>query len=242
MATTMTLAQFRTAVRQRADIENATGVYTDSFITDDELNSYINQSIYELYDILIQAFGNDYFVADPYSVTTDGSNDTFVLPSDFYKLIGVACQIQGNQNFLPLKQGSVSDLLALSGIADQSLAGLNTMIYRLRANKIWLAPRPNNGQVIRLLYVPRFEELTSDSATFDGISGWTEYVIVDAAIKCMQKEESDVQVLMAQKAALLVRIQSSVTNRDAANPSQVTDTQSNSSIFGGNFGGGWWDA
>ena len=59
MATTMTLAELREASRQRADQENS------QFISDSELNSYINQSYFELYDILVQSYGDDYYVANP---------------------------------------------------------------------------------------------------------------------------------------------------------------------------------
>lgn len=239
MATTMSLAQFRTAVRQRTNNENATGVYTNSFITDAELNSYINQSIFELYDILIQKFGSEYFVANPSTITTDGVNSLFNLPADFYKLIGVALQINGS-SYVPLKQGSMAEMLALQGVVNQQVIGVNTLIYRLRAGKIWIAPLPQAGQILQLIYVPTFTTLNGDSDTFDGISGWTEYVIVDASIKCLQKEESDVSVLMMQKAQLLERIESAAANRDAANPSTVADVQNNRSLVDPLNVTGWW--
>jgi len=68
-------------------------------------------------------------------------------------------------------------------------------------------------------------QLTSDSDTADGISGWTEYIIVDCVIKCNQKEETDPSVAMAQKQALILRIEAAAENRDAANPATVADTQ-----------------
>lgn len=83
MATTMTLLALRTAVRQRSDMVN------DQFISDSELTSYINQSYFELYDILVQKYGDNYYVANPYSISTDGSNQLYSLPTDFYKLLGI---------------------------------------------------------------------------------------------------------------------------------------------------------
>lgn len=58
----------------------------------------------------------------------------------------------------------------------------------------------------------------------DGISGWLEFVIIDAAIKCLQKEESDTRVLMAQRAGLVQRINDSASSRDAGAPPTVTDS------------------
>jgi hypothetical protein len=223
MATTMTLLQLRTAIRQRSNMENATGVYTDSFIKDPELTSYINQSAFELYDILIQKFGSDYFVADPHDIVTDGTNDTFSLNADFYKLIGVA--VFFNNVWVPLKQGSVAEMMNMSGVNYPRGIGPSSMLYRIRANKLWLSPLPQSGLTTRLLYVPRMTQLSADSDTFDGISGWTEYVILDGVIKCLLKEETDVSVHLLQKDALLKRIESASANRDAANPGRVVDSQ-----------------
>ncbi len=78
----MTLAQLRTASRQRADMVNST------FISDPELNSYINASYYELYDLLVQKYGNDYFMKE-YSFQLQGNISQYPLPADFFKLLGV---------------------------------------------------------------------------------------------------------------------------------------------------------
>lgn len=59
-----------------------------------------------------------------------------------------------------------------------------------------------------------------DGETFNG---WEEYVVIDSAIKCLQKEESDVSMLMAQKQALIKRIENMAANRDAGEPDSVTD-------------------
>jgi hypothetical protein len=75
-------------------------------------------------------------------------------------------------------------------------------------------------------------QLSALSDTVDGYSGWTEYVIVDAAIKCLQKEESDVSVLMVQKAALKQRIEEASQNRDAGQPSTISDTRARDGYYG----------
>src|SRR4051812_11022033 len=83
MSSTMQLSDLRTAIRQRADMVNS------KFVSDSELNSYINQSYFELYDLLIQKYGDNYFVATPYTFTTDGTSQLYDLPTDFFKLLGV---------------------------------------------------------------------------------------------------------------------------------------------------------
>lgn len=219
MATTKTLGQLQTDVRQAADMEGST------FVTDVELTSYINASAYELYDVLIQHYGDDYFVAAPSTITTDGTNDAYALPTDFYKLRGVDLRLSAsNDSWIPLVQFQFAERNVNQFQNIQGYYGRSNLRYRLRGPNVWFTPMPAGGQTIRLWYVPRWTELALSTDTLDGVSGWTEYVIVDAAIKCLRKEESDPSLLLAQKAALLKRIEEAASNRDAGAPPRVSDT------------------
>jgi hypothetical protein len=117
------------------------------------------------------------------------------------------------------------------------------MRYRLNGNNLWLTPIPTAGQLMQLWYVPSMTQLAADNDTLSTPSGWDEYVIIDAAIKCLQKEESDTSVLMNQKMAIIQRIEAAAENRDAGNPQTVCDTQwsdygwptGNGGPFGGAF-------
>lgn len=62
-----------------------------------------------------------------------------------------------------------------------------------------------------------------DDTVLQGISGWEELVIVEAAIRACIKEESDTQGLMMQKQAVVQRIKDSAPNRDAGQPPCVSD-------------------
>lgn len=246
MSTTMTLLQVRDASKQRSDMVRS------GFITDSEWNSYINQSYFELYDLLIQKYGNDYYVADPVLITMNGQSDTYPLPdgtlyssaAPFYKLLGVDLQLTGggnpNQTYVTVRPFNFSDRNRYSVPNFQSFYGVTNLRYRLRANKLWLTPVPQAGQTIQLWYIPRLATLSADGDTVDGISGWTEYIIIDAAIKAMQKEESDCTVLMQQKQEMILRIEAAAENRDAANPGTVSDSRSSDQWFtsGSGFGNG----
>ena len=59
----------------------------------------------------------------------------------------------------------------------------------------------------------------------------SEYVIVFAAIRMMQKEESNVQILLAQQGDLRKRITDAAANRDADNPLTVTDIYMSNNRF-----------
>lgn len=235
MATTLTLLQLRTLCKQESDMVNS------SFISDAEWNSYINQSYFELYDLMVQKYGDDYF-SEQYNFTTDGTSYLYPLPADFYKLLGLDLSLSGSDDsFVTIRRFNFADRNRYAVPNFQSFYGVTNMRYRLNANDLWITPVPSGGQQMRLWYVPRLATLTADGDTVDGISGWTEYIIVDAAMKAMAKEESDVSVLMARKAGLIQRIEAAAENRDAANPMTVADNQSsqfwNPSGMGGNGSG-----
>lgn len=68
----------------------------------------------------------------------------------------------------------------------------------------------------------------------EGYNDWQQIVICDAAIKAMQKEESDCSVLMRQKQELINRLDAEAENRDAGNPQTIVDVEG--SGFGNGFG------
>ena len=76
-----------------------------------------------------------------------------------------------------------------------------------------------------------------DDGEFDGISGWEEYVIIDAAIKMLVKEESDTSALNAAKQAMLIRIKAAAAGRDAGEPPKIS--RSRNSGMRSNWNDGW---
>lgn len=332
----MNLGQLRVAARQRADMVNST------FVTEAELNSYINASYFELYDLLVQKYGDDYYV-EQYSFQLQGNQTRYDLPANFFKLLGVDLQISdGPDGYVSLRPFTLAERNRYSTANVQTWIGVTNLRYRLSGNKLWFTPSPNMGQTIRIWYVPRLRELvdvptvtvnnlvaddylgignqtfiagvdfaiglnntitaanlaaainaatglvdvtatsnanvitleqteptdfalsvgnmtsptpvpgvdarlvlstatlTDGSTVADGISGWMEYVVCDAAIKMAQKEESDTSVLQLQKAALIKRIEAAAENRDAGSPATIADVQWTNGTwpFGNGFGGG----
>lgn len=220
MATTLSLGALRIAARQRADMVNS------QFVIDAEWNSYINQSYFELYDLLVSKYGDNYYVAPPHLITTNGTDYLYNLPTNplLYKLLGVDLALANTQDsYVTIRPFEFIDRNRYAVPNFQSFYGLTNLRYRLNGDKIWFTPIPAAGQTIRLWYIPRMTELVLDSDVVDGISGWTEYIIVDAAIKAMQKEESDVSALMAQKQMLISRINAMAESRDAGSPAKVSD-------------------
>lgn len=216
----VTLLDIRTQLRNRIDRKNS------KFFLDPELNTYISDSYKELYGLIAQKFGDDYYVSTPYDFTTDGTSDAYTLPANFFKLLGVDAQYNGandGNGWVTLRQFMFQERNAYTLPNYQAFYGITNLRYRLRDNALWLTPRAQAGQLMRVYYIPRPTELVLDSDTVDGVSGWEEYIICDAAIKCMVKEESDPQAFAAQKAAMLQRLESEAENRNAGQPQTVSD-------------------
>lgn len=231
----LSLGQLRLMSKQRADMTNS------NFVTDPEWNTYINQSYFELYDLLVTSY-EDYFLKAPLTITTDGNNQ-FTLPTDFYKLMGVDLGLNGSDKaYVTLKK---FDFIARNRFIYPQITttflGVFNLQYRLMGNTLMLIPTPQSGQTLRVWYIPKLTQLLQDNDIASGVSGWTEYLICDAAIKAMQKEESDVSVLMAQKQMLIKRIEESSMNRDAGQPDTISDTKTWSERWGGSpgFDGNW---
>lgn len=246
----MSLLELRLRAKQRADLVNS------QFVTDSEWNSYINQSLFELYDLLITVY-EDYFFAIPINFAVDGSSQLWPLPNGsntfknsagatitpkaLYKLMGVDLKIQSsNQAFVTIPKFNFQDRNQyVYPNTASTIYGVFNLRYRMIGNNIEFIPTPSANQTIQLWYVPKMDQLIADTdLTVEGVSGWLEYVIVDAAIKAMQKEESDVSVLMAQKQALKQRIEESASNRDAGRPDTISDVRRGDLYGDRNWGGG----
>ena len=245
----MALGVLRYRAQQRAD-----RLYSQ-FVTKEEWNSYINQSYFELYDLLVQKYGNEYFVAEPANFTTTGAQfytlpngSTSFLRQDgssfvakpFFKLLGVDLALNtASKAYITLKKFEfISRNRYVYPQITTNLLGVAGMKYRMMGDQIEFITAPSGGQTIQLWYIPRMTELLKDTDMCDGVSGWTEYIIVDAAIKALQKEESDVTVLAAQKQALIDRIEAAAENRDAGEPELISNTRRYTDMYGaGNPGG-----
>jgi len=225
----VSLGAIRLAAQQRADMIN------NNFVTTQEWNSYISKSYTELYDMLVEVYADEYYLASPYQFITDGRSPAlYPLPVDFYKLLGVDLGISSSNNaWLTLRKFPFAKRNQyLYGNTTVNFLGYLNLQYRLMGNNIEFVPYPIANQVIQLWYIPRPKVLMADSDILDGISGWDEYVVIDAAIKAMQKEESDITVLAAQKMAMEQRIRAAASNRDAGMPEQVTDVMNGISGYG----------
>jgi hypothetical protein len=215
----LSLGQIRLMSQQRADMVNS------QFVSTSEWNLYINQAAFELYDLLVTEY-EDYFMKSPLLITTTGSQQ-YTLPNDFYKLLGVDLGLANNTTaWITLKQFQfIERNRYVYPQINSTFFGVFNLQYRLMGNTLFFIPTPSAGQFMQIWYIPKLTQLLADTDILTGISGWGEYVIVDAAIRAMQKQDNDVSVLAGQKMMLIKRIEESAMARDAGQPSRISATR-----------------
>lgn len=305
----VTLGSLRIQSQERSDQLNS------SFLSVSEWNRNIMGSYKELYDLLIAAYGTDYYVNVPVNFITTGTGQLYPLPDGvtqfynsltgalvtppaFYKLLGIDLQLSpGNPgSYVTIRPFNFADRNRYAVPNFQSFYGVTNLRYRIEGTNLFLTPIPVGGQRIQIWYIPRPTDIQpevicgttsasttvtcsdttnlstgmlvqipgslaafpsgttissitpntsfvvsnaatvtlsnalvrawNDSTTIDGISGWEEYIVIDAALKAMGKEESDPSILGQQKLMMKQRLIDMAANRDAGNPATVADTQS----------------
>ena len=206
-----TLADLISDVRLRAD---------NQALPDSVLVEFINQSISDLYDMLTSAFGDEYFEVESI-VNTTPTVPTIPVPSDFYKLNGLFWQ-NGSYFYRIIKVQPMEAEQYLIGI------GWNTFYdvrYRLQAANIHFYPTPLGTHPVKIKYVPCAVRLVASTDTFDGYNGWEEWVVLDSAAKCLEREgnDGDLALIVGRKEKQEQRIRD-LADRDRNEPARVQDT------------------
>lgn len=216
MATT--LGEFKTLVRELSDMEN------NEFISDEELTQYINYGYQELYDLLVVSFEDYFLQTNTFSLSQTGTT-TYTIPENFYKLRGID-KIFGNSadQYIPLYKYNFNERHRYSRGVNQAYLLSPVPNYRIMGDTIFFEPLSSIDGDYKIYYVPKPTDLVDDADEIDQNSDiWKQYIVVDAAIKCITKEESDPSVLLNMKQGLIDRIQKASSYRDAGRPERVGD-------------------
>lgn len=285
MARTRTLTEMIAEVRQRADMVNST------FVTDAEITRWINLGITKLYDLLIKARGNEYYLRQ-YTTSTSATDPTVFLPYNFYRLMGLDANYNGSWHSVE-KLAFQSERNAYQASGPWVYSGFPYKYLFQGGNRLELYPAPTSIYSLRIWYLAQAPVLSTSTATvsltctgttgnsyvtaatelgatqvfpqtktnisgtprvtdvrgttiyldaalggtvsgtvtfddpdrWDGINGWEEYVVLDAAIVAMLKEETDPSGLMSQKAEIDRRIIDMADSRDKGRPARLQDVQ-----------------
>ena len=227
-----TRLELRDRAKRRADMEDS------RFVDDREWNDYINEAVSALHDVIVMVY-RDYFreiVEIPIVTGTktydlpNGTNYSGAKP--FYK--GKAVYWKESDYLYELDPFMIGEnstsLYAISYAASIGLGAGRTLRYRYINSSIEFSPVPTENGTVELWYIPQATKRLEDDDEIDFaiVNGWEEYILLEAAIKALEKEESLEQaaVLGAQLARLRDRITVAAQQRDAGRPQRVRDVRS----------------
>lgn len=217
MATT--LAQLRTRVRNRADMPDSDGLVSDS-----ELDTYINDSYAELMDLISQKNEDAYTSVD---IVTSASP----IPYASIATTGWA-KIRRIDYF----DGTDYHNLERIGIEEWpryvNSTGTTPRAYTALGTNVYILPTPSGSKQYLVFYIKNPVALTSASDEVVAppiVFRWEEYVVIDAAIKCLRKEESDTSELLQEKASMQSRISTSLSDRGG--PARVAEVRRYASSY-----------
>lgn len=218
MPLTRTLAEMRAVARQYANMEGS------AFVTDAEVDRYINLGCAQLWHVLVQA-DIDRHLEDTEIASTPGTLE-YALPTDFAQLRSVE-RLQGSGSEIGYRlerysigEGHPSGAMPVFADGDwlryavvrQGTDGTGTRI-RFNADP--------GGRYFRVWYIQHPVELVNDADVFDGVAGWEELAMLWAAEQMMVKEESDPSHLIRRRAELAGRIKANASQRDAGTAPQI---------------------
>lgn len=187
-----------------------------SFVADAAtgLDAWINEAHQKLHGMLVDALGEEY-VESINNITTTGA-DSYALPSDFYKLYAAGVidgdRVRKMQQFTRGEQYKYLDTRTV-----------NVPRYRIVNRTLRLAPNIATGKVLYISYAPNATTLSVAGDTVDYPNGWERFIVIDAAIQALMKEESSVTTLVAERDRIIQEIEATKEQRDLANPTKVVD-------------------
>jgi hypothetical protein len=219
----VTLAQLIDRTRQRAD------QVSSGFVTDSEIINWINVYRREYEDLLVRTFGADYSATSAtFSATaaTENNNLSALTGGTFYKLQGLdvadAASPTGWRDVKPYNFHDRNKIRTVGFSLPVTVSNPDVR-YRVWGPNLVLRPVPTSTMAMKLYWTPQTPTMSSTTDSFDDNNGWSELIVIDAAIAIKDKEESDTSVLQADRQRLVQRITSMATNRDAGEPMTIGD-------------------
>lgn len=211
MSRVFTVAQIKERIRQRADMQKS------RFVSDSELLNYINESLATFWDILTNKFEGFGLESVEFNVTS--GYDTYQVPPALLRIEKVEVEYDGR--WRTIKSVPFARINEVG--SNWHGEGLPFVYARKGLYQIVFKPSPTAAYTARINYVARAPILETDSQNIDGINGWEQYIVVDCAIKCLDKEERDTTVLQNEKAEIIRRLNESVGNRDESTSFGIRD-------------------
>ena len=219
-----TVTELIAATRQRANMENT------SFVTDDEILYLLNRAHTELYDAVVQTY-EEYFL-ESVSVPIVSGTDTYSLPDNFYKVLGVDLSIDA-ERAISLKRFVFTERNKYKTTIYAPHIPASIYLYAVQGMNLKLIPSPKENRNATLWFVPLPKKLvisnpgTNETDYVDiRLAMYDDYLVLDSAINIMLKEESNPAAYISERDGYMDSVIKSAANRDTNEPGRVTDVYS----------------
>lgn len=245
MSRLVSLTTLQNRVKQRANVETAAN---NALFDTAELTDNINEGLAKLYDLILAEQDQPYYLASV-NFNTVSTKDTYVIGpggdiniSDFYKGKGLDVNF-GQQIVISARPFMWSERnrfkwypgwIYSQPVFYHFIGKPNGAVANAAKDSIKLIPQPSGQFNCTLWYYPTLAPLVAGGDQFDGINGFEEWAVLDAAIQILSKQErlDHMQVLQGKQMAEQQRIIASIAAHDAENPQRVQDVTLNDGWIG----------
>lgn len=201
------------------------------FIGDDEGEEYLEAAWREFYLLMVGQFDNLCLKSESYPFTITPGTSWYGMPQDFLKAKLVELQDGADSTYHRLRPLSSLTEIVPFRIGNRRARPTHYWLQGLPENGalpsqgpvgFWPLHNPDQTYTVRLWYVPNLS-LVDLTGTYGmaHVAGWDEYVVITAAMKMKDKEESDCSVLMAERATLWDNMKRVLTPMDESEPPHV---------------------
>jgi hypothetical protein len=219
--------------QMRADTKMFANMRSSAFVSDAEVDRQINQSLAELWEMLVTSRGHEYACQVASLATTPGSA-VLALPADHFEVLYVGLNWGSNQ---------LEEVPALDHIGDQigyrewgQWTQWSPKAFRERGQLIEFFPTPTAVTTVELRYLPASPVLVGDAATIDDVDGWSKLVSLRSAMELLILQNLPTTGVERLYEREKERVEGLAAKRAAAHPSSIRDVR-----FGMDNGrGNWW--
>lgn len=211
---------------------------SSTFIDDTaDLVPWVDKGHRQLYDLLVNSYGPEYFQSTvSFRVTSGTTATTLTSISDCsgvaidggvipYKIIRLDTAFDGI--YRPMKpflwNDSVLDLNTGSWLADTNIR------YHFAQNTLSWQPVPGATHCVRLLYVPRPVEVNTTAINIhEQCEPWSEFIelYVSIAIRQKERDQTEVASLKQDLAMLRQHVIDTAPSKDIGQPQPIADHHS----------------
>lgn len=185
---TVTLAQLRQDIQNQADIAGLTARHGATL-----LNRLANQSIQRFRERL-SSEGARHFLTVATGTMAAGATSGFPfyalragdLASGIVRVFGIDVKTQGGA-WKRLEHTTFEDRTNYGGGHPASL-GEPRVWAEYQTTTVAVLPPPDRGYDFVVWYLPVLNDLQSDSATFDGVAGWEDFVVWDVCCRIIARD------------------------------------------------------